>query len=127
MSILSEDRLADDHFEIAVVLVQSAHANFEVLVEFLAVVGLGEDRDIREIQGNGVGAVVAHGANQLAVAERVIAGEFDVADLDLGAFFNLEHQDHGIAGGDALVLRRDFGELTAVLAEQVFAGRLRPS
>ena len=56
----------------------------------------------------------------LRLAEGVVAGELDVADLDLGAFVNFEDQDDRVAGGDALVLRRDLGELTAVLAEKFF-------
>ena len=42
----------------------------------------------------------------------------DVADFDLRAFVDFEDENDGVAGGDALVLRRDFGELAAVLAEE---------
>ncbi len=36
---------------------------------------------------------MTHGANQLAIAESVIAGEFDVTDFNFGAFFNFENED----------------------------------
>ena len=61
---------------------------------------------------------MAHRADELAIAERVIAGEADVADFNFGAFLNFEDENDGVAGGDALVLRRDVGELAAVLAEE---------
>ena len=40
--------------------------------------------------------------------------------LTLGPSSIFENQDDRVAGGDALVLRRDLGELTAVLAEKFF-------
>ena len=49
----------------------------------------------------------------------MIAGEFDVADFNLGAFFNFENEDDRVTGGDSFVLRRDFGELTAMFTEQL--------
>ena len=36
-------------------------ADFEILAQFLAVIGLCKDRDIPEIERNRVGPVVAHG------------------------------------------------------------------
>ena len=62
---------------------------------------------------------MTHGANQLAIAERMIAGEFDVADFDLGAFFNFENEDDRVTGSDSFVLGSDLGELTAVFTEQL--------
>ncbi len=100
-----ENGLADDDLEIAVVLIEAADADFQIFVEFFAVVGLRENGDFGDVQRNRVRTVVLHGANELAFAEGMIAGELNVADLDLGAFFDLEDQDDGVAGGDALVLR----------------------
>jgi hypothetical protein len=68
---------------------------------------------------------VTHGANELAIAESVIAGKFNPADLYLGTFLDFENEDDRVAGGDALVLRSDFGELAAVLAEQLFQDHFR--
>ena len=115
-----EDGLADDYLEVAVVLIQAANADFEVFVELLGVVGLGEDGDVGEPEGDGIRAVVTHRANDFAAAERVIAGEADVADFYLRSFFDLEDENDGVAGGDAFVLWRDFGVLVAVLAEEIF-------
>src|SRR6266436_1138701 len=113
-----ENRILHDNFEVAIVLVQAADANFEIFVEFFAVVRFGEEGNVPEVEGNGVGAIVSHGADELAIAERVIAGEFNLADLYLGTFVDFENEDDRVAGGDALVLRRDFGKLAAVLAQQ---------
>jgi hypothetical protein len=63
---------------------------------------------------------MAHSANQLAIAERMIALELDSADLDLGTFLDFENKNDGVAGSDALVLRRDLRELTAMLSEKLF-------
>src|SRR6476661_2157190 len=60
-----------------------------------------------------------HGPDKSAVAERVVSDELDLADFNLGAFNNLEDQDHSITGGDAFVLRGYFRELAAVLAKQL--------
>ena len=111
-----ENWLADDDLEIAVVLIEAANAYFEIFVEFFAIVRLREDRYVGDVQRDGVGPVVLHGPNQLAFAEPMIAGELDVADLDLRAFFNLEDQDDGVAGRDALILGCHLGELAPVLA-----------
>src|SRR5712692_164123 len=54
---------ADGDFEVTVVAVQAADTDFEILAQLLAVIGLREDRDIPEIEGNRVRAVVAHGAD----------------------------------------------------------------
>ena len=63
---------------------------------------------------------MVHSAEQLAVAECVIAGEANVADFNFGAFLNLEDEDDGVAGRDAFIFRRDFGELVAMFAQQFF-------
>src|SRR5215469_11263151 len=55
----------------------------------------------------------------------MIAFEFDFADLDLGAFIDFEHENDGVAGSDALVLRRDFRELAAVFAQKLFQYHFR--
>ena len=122
-----QNRLFDQHLEISVVLIQAADADFEIFVQLVAIVGLGQHRDFREVQRNCVRTIMTHGADNLAVAEGMIAGELDMADLDLGAFFNFENENDGVAGSDSLVLRSDFGELPAVLAEQFLAGPLPPS
>ena len=60
---------------------------------------------------------MAHGADQLAIAECVVSSEFDFANLDLRAFLDLENENDGVARGNTLVLRSDFRELPSVLAE----------
>ena len=50
----------------------------------------------------------------------MVSGELDSADLDFGAFLDFENENDGIAGSDALVLRRDLGKLAAMLAQQLF-------
>ncbi len=112
-----ENGFANGHLEIPIVAIQAANTDFQILAQFLAVVSLGEHRDVPEVERNGVGPVVAHGADQLAVAESVVPLEFYLADLDLRAFLNLENENDGVAGSNALVLRGDFRELTAVLAQ----------
>src|SRR5260370_56544 len=97
---------ADGDLEIAVVAIEAAHADFQILAQLLGVVSFREHRDIPEVERNRVGPVMAHGADQFAVAESVVAGELDFADLDLGAFLDLENENDGVAGSDALVLRR---------------------
>ncbi len=114
-----EDGSVHDDFEIAIVLIEAADADFEIFVQFFAVVRFRKDRNVPEIERNGVRAVVAHGANELAIAEGVIAGELDAPDLHLGPFLDFKDQDDGVAGGDALVLRRNFCELPAMFAEQL--------
>src|SRR6266436_5760324 len=112
-----ENGFANGHLEIPIVAIQAANTDFQILAQFLAVVSLGKHRDVPEVERNGVGPVVAHGADQLAVAESVVPLEFYLADLDLRAFLNLENENDGVAGSNALVLRGDFRELTAVLAQ----------
>src|SRR5260370_32542441 len=97
---------------------QAEHAGFELLVQFFAVVCFGEDRNVPKVERDGVRAVVAHGANQLAIAECVVPRELDAADLHLRPFLNFKNQDNGVARRDALILRRDFGKLAAVLPKQ---------
>ena len=109
---------ADGHLEIAVVAIEAANANFQILAQFFTVVGLREHRDIPEVQRNRIRPVVAHGADQLAVAEGVVSCELNFPDLDLRAFLDLKNQNDGVAGSDALVLWGDFRELAAVLAQQ---------
>src|SRR5467141_386428 len=113
-----ENRLADGNLEITVVAIETANADFQVFAQLFPVIGLCEHGDIPEIKRNRVGAVVAHGADELAVAESVVAGELDSADLDLGAFLDFENENDGVAGSDAFVHRRDFGKLAAVFAQQ---------
>src|SRR6185369_14166435 len=112
-----QNRFADADLEVSIVLIEAADTDFDVLVELLAVVSLGQNGEIRKPQRDRVRAIVAHRADNLAAAERVIAGEANVTHLDLGAFLNFENENDGVAGGDALVLRSNFGELPAVLAE----------
>src|SRR5713226_5020320 len=49
----------------------------------------------------------------------MVSREIDFADLDLRAFLDLENENDGVAGSNALVLRSDFRELPAVFAQQV--------
>src|SRR5262249_17982219 len=49
----------------------------------------------------------------------MIAGELDLADLDFWPLDNLKNENDGVARSDALVLRRDLGELAPMLAEQL--------
>src|SRR2546430_290954 len=114
-----ENRFANGDLEVAVVAIQAANADFQVLAQLFAVVGFGENGDIPEVKRNRVGAVVAHGANQLTVAESVVALEFNLSDFDLGAFLDFENENDGVAGSDALVLRSDFSELPAMLGQQL--------
>src|SRR5579885_620146 len=115
-----DDGVLDRHAEIAVVLIEAADAHFQVLIELVAVVRFGHNRNVEEVQRNGVGAVVAHGANQLPVAECMVSREFDFADLDLGAFLDFEDQDHRVAGRDPFILRGDFCKLPPVFSQQFF-------
>ncbi len=69
--------------------------------------------------------VVVHGANQFAVAERVISREFYFPDLYLRSFVYFKHQDHGVAGSDSFVLRRHRRELPAMFAEQFLQHHFR--
>ncbi len=55
----------------------------------------------------------------------MISGEFDPANLDLGAFLDLENENDGVTGSNALVLRSDFRELVAVLPKQFFQDDFR--
>ena len=69
--VLQNGTVGSDHdTEKTVVLVEAADAYFEILVKFFAVIGLGHHGNVPEIQRNSVGAVVLHGAEKLAVAER---------------------------------------------------------
>src|SRR5437899_3974743 len=113
-----QNGFADGNLEVTVVTIEAANADFQVLAQLFAVVGLGEHRNVPEIKRDRVGTIVAHGANQLAVAESVVSLEFDFADLDFRAFLDLENENDGVAGSDALVLRSDFRELPAVLGQQ---------
>src|SRR6266576_6403568 len=72
----------DGDLEVTVVTIEAANADFQVLAQLFAVVGLAEHRDIPEVKRNRVRPVVTHGANQLAVAESVVSLEFDFTDLD---------------------------------------------
>src|SRR5882724_7547316 len=108
----------DPNAEITVILVRPADSDFQVFVQFVAVVGLMHYVDFGDVERNLIGAIMAHRANEFAVAERMVAGEFDLSDLDLWAFFHFENQNDGVARCDALVLRRNFRKLTAVFAEQ---------
>ena len=87
------------------ILIEAADADFQVLVQLVAVVGFRQHVDIQEVHGNRKRPIMPHGANQLAVAEGMIAGEVDLPDFYLRSLFHLEGEDHGVAGRDALVLR----------------------
>src|SRR5436309_6308756 len=113
-----QNGFADGNLEVTVVTIEAANADFQVLAQLFAVVGLGEHRNVPEIKRDRVGTIVAHGANQLAVTESMVSLEFDFADLDFRAFLDLENENDGVAGSDALVLRSDFRELPAVLGQQ---------
>ena len=104
--------------EIAVVLIETANADFEIFVELVSVEGFRENAEFRKVHRNCVRPVVAHGADQFAVAESMIAGEVDPSDFDFRAFFNFENQNHGVAARDAFDLRSDLGELPPVFTEK---------
>src|SRR5262249_31542563 len=109
---------SNEHAEIAVVLIQAAYTYFQVFGQFVAIIGLRHHGNKRDVQGDAVRTIVAHRSNELAIAEGMIAGEFNLADFDLRPFINLENQNYRIARSNPLVLRRDFGELSSVLAKQ---------
>src|SRR5579862_4103730 len=67
-----ENGIVDDDAEVAVVLIQAANTDFDVFDQFVVVVGLGHHVDFGDVQRNRVRSVVAHGANDLAIAERLI-------------------------------------------------------
>jgi len=48
----------------------------------------------------------------------MVSRELDLPDFYLWPFFDFEHQNHRIARGDALVLRRDLGKLPPVFSQQ---------
>src|SRR5207249_10028452 len=102
-----QNGFADGDLEVTVVTIEAANADLHVLARLFAVVGLGEHRNVPEIKRDRVGTIVAHGANQLAVTESMVSLEFDFADLDFRAFLDLENENDGVAGSDALVLRSD--------------------
>ncbi len=104
--------------EITVILIEAADADFEVFVQLVAVIRLGHHGNECEVERDAVGPIVAHGTSQFAIAEGMIAGEFDLADFDLGAFLNFENQDDGVARCNAFILRGDFCKLVAVFPEQ---------
>ena len=54
-----QNRVLHQHPEIAVVLVQPADADFDVLDQLVVIIGLGQHIDFREVQRNRVGPVVA--------------------------------------------------------------------
>src|SRR6266853_2955630 len=113
-----ENGFANGNLEVTIVSIETANADFQILAQLFTVVSLCEHGNIPEVERNRVRPVVTHSANQLAVAESVVSTELDFADLNLGAFLDLENENDGVAGGDAFVLRGDFRELAAVLAQQ---------
>jgi len=86
----------DQHAKIAAVLIEAANADLEISFELVFVEVFRENAEFAEYIGNRVRPIVAHGADQLAIAESVIAGEVNPSDLDLRAFFQLENQNHGM-------------------------------
>ena len=69
---------------------------------------------------------MAHGADEFAVAEGVVAlVELNRADFYFGPFSHLEDQDNGIAGGNAFVFGRHRGELVAMLGKQLLERHFR--
>jgi len=61
---------------------KSANSDFQIFVQFVAVVCLGHYRNKREIKEERLGAI-RRMADLISVAERMIPGEFDLADLYL--------------------------------------------
>src|SRR5437016_5963697 len=113
-----QNGFADGDLEVTVVPIEAANADFQILAQLFAVVGLGEHRDIPEVKRNRLRPVMAHGTNQLAAAESVFSLEFDFANLDLRAFLDFEDENDSVAGSNAFVLRSNFRELPAVLGQQ---------
>src|SRR5882762_6772384 len=65
-----EDRIFHNHFEVAIVLIQTADAHFKIFVELFAVVGFGENGNVPEIKRNGIRTIMAHRSNELEVGVR---------------------------------------------------------
>src|SRR5258708_9970676 len=114
-----EDRLLHQHVKVTVVLIHSAHTNFQVFVQLVPVVGLGQYVDLCDVQRNLIGTVMLHGSSPFAVAEGVVAGKFDLANLDFRPFIDFEDQNDRVAGSDAFVLRTDFRKLPTVFAHHL--------
>src|SRR6267143_1945817 len=90
----------------------------QILVQFLAIVGLRKHRDIPEIKGNRIRPVMSHRPDELAVAERVIPLELDLPDFYLGPFLDLENQNHRVARSNPFILGRHLRKLPPMFSEQ---------
>lgn len=110
--------------EVALVLVVHTR-QFDVLLQFRGVVGLGED--ILEEDGvrHAYWPQIPHGADQGAAAECLIALDLDVPHLHLGPFVHPELQLEG-SGRHGSEHRVDCGELTPALRQVLLENHLGP-
>src|SRR5262249_2368014 len=97
----------------------------DVFHKLVVIVSLGHHRNKSDVERNAVRPIVAHRANQLAVAERMISRELDFPDFDFRSLVNLEYKNDGVARRNSLVLRGHLRELPAVLAEQFAQNNFR--
>ncbi len=109
--------VVNQNLEIAAILVFGADA-FGVFFQFGGVVSLGEQVFEEDGVRDADGLQVLHGRAQGAVVDMFVASEADVADLNLGAFFDDEGDGDG-GGRDGTDFGANGGELTAVLGEQL--------
>ncbi len=108
-------RRADAGVDVALVGVVLLDAR-RVLLELRLLVGAAPGDEGQPV----LRPVLLHLLGQLAVAQLLVAGELDVADLDLRAFLDVEREVHQLrTGGQFLDLVRDLGELVALLRHHV--------
>ena len=112
------DRIFHQHFEISVVLIETADADFQIFVQFWTVEGLRHNVNrSQKTERNRDGTRIAHGANDAAARKRRVARDRNLADFYFGAFVDIEGELHGIRAGDAFVGRLHDGELPAMLGQ----------
>jgi hypothetical protein len=87
---------------------------FGIFVEMAGVEGAGEEILKQDGVGDADGLGVVHRVAQGAVGDVVVAIELDLADLDGGAFLDLEGDADG-GGWDGFIDGGDGGELVAML------------
>src|SRR5207245_1344600 len=93
-----KDGILVHHLEIAVALIKLTDADFEILIQLLAIECLMHDGHIEEPYGNGDGPGIVHGPDDLAIGEGMISLEGDHSDLYLGALINGENQLDRVGG-----------------------------
>ena len=95
----SDDGLSDMDVQIAVVVVEGCDA-IGIVVELFLVehARAGDQAQQRDVVGG------IHLGAQFAGRKRVIAGEIDLSDVDLGAFGDRERSDFGVIGAELFVI-----------------------